>query len=68
MDKIAWYNIINVHRMLDSIYQEISSKEKQEIYGNLKSLDSIIATISKKSLGWDENQSRKMYCLTREPH
>ena len=66
MDKIAWYNIVNAHRMLNSIYHEISSKEKQEIYGNLKSLDSMIATISKKSFGWDENQSREMYGLTRE--
>ena len=66
MDKIAWYNIVNAHRMLNSIYHEISSKKKQEIYGNLESLDSMIATISKKSFGWDENQSREMYGLTRE--
>jgi hypothetical protein len=42
MDKIAWYNIVNAHRMLDSVYREMSGKEKQQVHSNLQRFDRII--------------------------
>ncbi len=66
-DKAAWYNAVNAHRMMDSIYHEITSgKTKKQMADNLKSLDSIITSIGKKSFGWNEKTTKLMYQKTRE--
>jgi len=66
-DKIAWYNAVNAHRMMDDIYNEITSgKTKKQMSDNLKSIDSIITTIGNKSFGWNEKTTKLMYKKTRE--
>jgi hypothetical protein len=66
-DKAAWYNAVNAHRMMDNIYHEIKSeKTKKQMFDNLKSLDSIVTSIGKKSFGWNVKTTKLMYQKTRE--
>lgn len=66
-DKVAWYNAVNALRMLDSISRELSAgKDKKQVQDNIRSVESILMTIGKKSFGWDKNMTNVMYSKTRE--
>ena len=62
-DKIAWYNAVNAHRMLESAYEAVMTKEKQGIYEELRQLDKIIYDIGKNSFGWNVDKSKKMVTI-----
>ncbi|MGA2401536.1 MAG: hypothetical protein ABSG91_07495 [Syntrophobacteraceae bacterium] len=64
--KAAWINMVNAHRMLDSIYQDMHSPAMRiQTLNQMKQIGSIIDRIGKTSFKWDSKKTREMYSKTR---
>jgi len=65
MNKVAWYNAVNAHRMLDSILPSIQNPETRGYITNqMKLFDGGMATLGKR-FGWNAETTAAMYNKTR---
>lgn len=65
MNKLAWYNVVNAHRMLDGLFPKIQNPAmKAEMKKSLQFLDSGISLIGKR-FGWNDATIKAMYAKTR---
>lgn len=65
MNKLAWYNSVNGHRMLDSMLPSVQNPDtKREIVNLMKLFDASMATLGKR-FGWNAATTAAMYNKTR---
>jgi hypothetical protein len=65
LNKIAWYNAVNAHRMLDSLLPAIQNPEmRKDMTKTLRFLDTGITLIGRR-FGWNEATTKVMYGKTR---
>jgi len=65
MNKVAWYNAVNGHRMLDGMLQSVQNPDtRRDIMNLMKLFDSSMVTLGKR-FGWNSATTVTMHNKTR---